>query len=136
MTPKRGTSYLRRVAARKVQQQGCSASLLLIVTMSAHGSNDAGHAIHLCSAAVVQMARLPQVVAEWGSRADVPLIRVNSVSPGVHQDPHDDAASQWPRGWESSDGRYHADRLSEAHEYTISPGFLMGDEELHTSLLF
>ncbi|KAG7041654.1 ankyrin repeat protein [Colletotrichum scovillei] len=87
-----GTLICAQAAAQEIQRQGSAGSIVLIASMSAHGSNKGVDTVAYNSSksAVVQMAR--SLAAEWGSRADIPLIRVNSISPGyirtrVNMDP-------------------------------------------------
>lgn len=95
--------------------------------MSAHISNKDVDTVAYNSykAAVAQMAR--SLATEWGSRVDIPLIRVNSVSLGYSQtrmsaesmrDP--DTKRLWTEGNMLS-------RLSEAHEYRVVVVFLLSD---------
>ncbi|UQC81289.1 short-chain dehydrogenase [Colletotrichum lupini] len=95
--------------------------------MSAHGSNKGVDTVAYNSSksAVVQMAR--SLAAEWGSRADIPLIRVNSISPGcirtrMAEGPlsNPDMEREWTNG-------NMLMRLSEAHEYRGPITFLLSD---------
>ncbi|OJD29612.1 short chain dehydrogenase reductase family [Diplodia corticola] len=77
-----GTFMCAQEAAREFQRKGVPGSMVLIASMSAHGSNKGVDtaAYNSSKSAVVQLAR--SLAAEWGSSKDYPLIRVNTVSPG------------------------------------------------------
>lgn len=98
-----GTFICAQEAAREFQRRGVPGSMVLIASMSAHGSNKVIYpmkggttilyfnllkrlqgvntpAYNSSKAAVVQLAR--SLAAEWGSNKDYPLIRVNTLSPG------------------------------------------------------
>jgi NAD(P)-dependent dehydrogenase (short-subunit alcohol dehydrogenase family) len=78
-----GTFICAREAARQIKNHDvASASVVLIASMSGHGANKGvdGTAYNASKAAVQQTAR--SLASEWGSNRDMPLIRVNSVSPG------------------------------------------------------
>lgn len=82
-----GTFLCAQAAARHIQDQHPSeqSSFVLIASMSAHISHKGVDTVAYNSskAAVAQMTH--SLAAEWGSRVDMPLIRVNSVSPGYIQ---------------------------------------------------
>ncbi|GME41187.1 short chain dehydrogenase reductase family [Neofusicoccum parvum] len=77
-----GTFMCAQEAAREFQRKNVPGSMVLIASMSAHGSNKGVDtaAYNSSKSAVVQLAR--SLAAEWGSNKDYPLIRVNTVSPG------------------------------------------------------
>lgn len=76
-------------------------------------------------AAVVQLAR--SLAAEWGSRSDIPLIRVNTISPGyIHSRMTVDTLSD-PKVEEQWTGDSMLFRLSEAHEYRGAIMYLLSD---------
>lgn len=78
-----GTFICAREAARQMKAQNVTAgSIVLIASMSGHGANKGcdSTAYNASKAAVQQTAR--SLANEWGSNKDMPLIRVNSVSPG------------------------------------------------------
>lgn len=122
-----GTFLCAQAAAQHIQTSAKAASIVLIASMSAHVSNLGVDTVAYNSSksAVAQMTR--SLAAEWGSRADIPLIRVNSVSPGYIQtrmsagsmsDP--DTKQLWTEG-------NMLCRLSEAHEYRGVVVFLLSD---------
>ncbi|KAK1724854.1 dehydrogenase with different specificitie [Colletotrichum acutatum] len=122
-----GTLICAQAAAQEIQRQGSAGSIVLITSMSAHGSNKGVDTVAYNSSksAVVQMAR--SLAAEWGSRADIPLIRVNSISPGsirtrMTEEPlsNPDIEREWTNG-------NMLMRLSEAHEYRGPITFLLSD---------
>ncbi|KAK1479143.1 short chain dehydrogenase [Colletotrichum tamarilloi] len=122
-----GTLVCAQAAAQEIQRQGSAGSIVLIASMSAHGSNKGVDTVAYNSSksAVVQMAR--SLAAEWGSRADIPLIRVNSISPGyirtrMTEEPlsNPDMEREWTNG-------NMLMRLSEAHEYRGPITFLLSD---------
>lgn len=78
-----GTFICAREAARRMKEQNVSsASIVMIASMSGHTANKGvdGTAYNASKAAVQQTAR--SFASEWGSNAAMPLIRVNSISPG------------------------------------------------------
>ncbi|OHW99390.1 short chain dehydrogenase [Colletotrichum incanum] len=79
-----------------------------LICAQAAGVDTVAHNSSKC--AVVQMAR--SLAAEWGSRADIPLIRVNSISP------------EQERKWVNGSMLL---RLSEAHEYRGPIIFVLSD---------
>lgn len=124
-----GTFLCAQAAARHIQHQSPAepGSFVLIASMSAHVSNKGVDTVAYNSskAAVAQMTR--SLAAEWGSRVDMPLIRVNSVSPGYIQtrmsaESMDDPDTK--RLW--TEGNMLC-RLSEAHEYRGVVVFLLSD---------
>ncbi|KZL78679.1 short chain dehydrogenase reductase family, partial [Colletotrichum tofieldiae] len=122
-----GTLICAQAAAREMQQQSFPGSIVLVASMSAHGSNKGVDTVvyNSSKSAVVQMAR--SLAAEWGSRADIPLIRVNSISPGyirtrMTAKPLSD--QEMEREWVNGSMLL---RLSEAHEYRGPIIFLLSD---------
>ncbi|GKT82383.1 short chain dehydrogenase reductase family [Colletotrichum tofieldiae] len=124
-----GTLICAQAAAREMQQQSFPGSIVLVASMSAHGSNKLKGVdtvvYNSSKSAVVQMAR--SLAAEWGSRADIPLIRVNSISPGyirtrMTAKPLSD--QEMEREWVNGSMLL---RLSEAHEYRGPIIFLLSD---------
>ncbi|KXH29114.1 Rieske domain-containing protein [Colletotrichum simmondsii] len=122
-----GTLICAQAAAQEIQRQGSAGSIVLVASMSAHGSNKGVDTVAYNSSksAVVQMAR--SLAVEWGSRADIPLIRVNSISPGyirtrMTEEPlnNPDMEREWTNG-------NMLMRLSEAHEYRGPITFLLSD---------
>ncbi|OHF04157.1 D-arabinitol 2-dehydrogenase [Colletotrichum orchidophilum] len=122
-----GTLICAQAAAREMQKQGSAGSIVLIASISAHGSNKGVDSVAYNSSksAVVQMAR--SLAAEWGSRADIPLIRVNSISPGYIRTRLTDKPLSNPemeREWVNGNMLM---RLSEAHEFRGPITFLLSD---------
>lgn len=76
------TYFCAQAAAKEFQRNGCSGSIVMVASMSAHVCNKGVEtaAYNSSKAAVVQLAR--SLAAEWGSLANCPLIRVNTISPG------------------------------------------------------
>ncbi|OAA63406.1 oxidoreductase, short chain dehydrogenase/reductase family [Niveomyces insectorum RCEF 264] len=77
-----GTFLTAQATAREVQKSGQSASFVLVASMSGYISNKGSNTAGYCAskAAVQQLGR--SLAAEWGSRVGMPLIRVNTLSPG------------------------------------------------------
>lgn len=91
--------------------------------MDAQGVDTAAY--NSSKAAVVQLTR--SLAAEWGSRPDIPLIRVNSISPGYIKTRMTVDSLSEPgmlRQWTEDNMLL---RLSEAHEYRGAIMFLLSD---------
>ncbi|PLB46302.1 oxidoreductase [Aspergillus steynii IBT 23096] len=122
-----GTFACAQAAAREIRKHGLPGSMVLIASMSAHGSNKGidTAAYNASKAAIVQLVR--SLAAEWGSRVDIPLIRVNSISPGYIRTRMTVDSLAEP-GMEE---RWTQDnmlmRLSEAHEYRGAILYLLSD---------
>ncbi|KAF9871066.1 D-arabinitol 2-dehydrogenase [Colletotrichum karsti] len=122
-----GSLICAQAASREFQQQGAPGSIVFIASMSGHISNKGldTAAYNSSKSAVVQMAR--SLAAEWGSRAGIPLIRVNTVSPGYIRTRMSEASLKDPeieKKWMEDNMLM---RLSEAHEYRGAIVFLLSD---------
>ncbi|ETS78615.1 hypothetical protein PFICI_10677 [Pestalotiopsis fici W106-1] len=122
-----GTYLVAQAVAREVIKTGVSASLVLVASMSGHVSNKgvdtAGY--NSSKAAVHQLAR--SLAAEWGSRIGIPLIRVNSLSPGYIRTAATAEALKKP-GMESQwVGDNMLYRLSTVDEFRAPILFMLGD---------
>lgn len=113
---------------RDQQQDNTSASVVLVASMSAHGSNRGVDtaAYNASKAGVVQLAR--SLAAEWGSRTAMPrVVRVNSISPGYIRTRMTAADLEDP----ACEERWAADnmlnRLSYADEYRGAAVFLLSN---------
>ncbi|KAJ5152023.1 oxidoreductase [Penicillium capsulatum] len=77
-----GTFLIAQAAAREMAKSNTTGSMVFVASMSGYVSNKgvdtAGY--NASKAAVQQLTR--SLAAEWGSRVGMPLIRVNSLSPG------------------------------------------------------
>jgi NAD(P)-dependent dehydrogenase (short-subunit alcohol dehydrogenase family) len=122
-----GTFLCAQAAAQHIQYQKEAASFVLIASMSAHVSNQGVDTVAYNSskAAVAQMTR--SLAAEWGGRADMPLIRVNSVSPGYIQTRMSAESMADPETKQLWTEGNMLCRLSEAHEYRGVVVFLLSD---------
>lgn len=145
-----GTFLVAQATAREVMKHNTTASMVLVASMSGYVSNKVC-CIHLrqyfcqnieakwrteiqgvdtagynsSKAAVHQLAR--SLAAEWGSRVSMPLIRVNSLSPGYIRTAATAEALQKP-GMESQwVGDNMLLRLSTVDEFRAPVLFLLGD---------
>ena len=139
-----GTFSVARTVAREMQMANVDGSIVLVASMSGHVSNKVRlrvngqvysssfflqgvdtTAYNSSKAAVHQMAR--SLAAEWGSRVGMPLIRVNSLSPGYIRTAATAEALQKP-GMESQwIGDNMLYRLSTVDEFRAPVLFLLGD---------
>lgn len=122
-----GTFLCAQAAAREIQKHGEPASIVLIASMSGHVYNKGVDttAYNSSKAAIVQMTR--SLAAEWGSREGIPLIRVNSISPGyINTRMSIDSMSE-PGMRELWTGGNMLSRISEAHEYRGAIMYLLSD---------
>ncbi|KAI0171225.1 oxidoreductase [Pestalotiopsis sp. NC0098] len=122
-----GTFLVAQATAREVVKHNTTASMVLVASMSGYVSNKgvdtAGY--NSSKAAVHQLAR--SLAAEWGSRVSMPLIRVNSLSPGYIRTAATAEALQKP-GMESQwVGDNMLLRLSTVDEFRAPVLFLLGD---------
>ncbi|RFU75022.1 d-arabinitol 2-dehydrogenase [Trichoderma arundinaceum] len=129
-----GTLYAAQAAAKVVRrqhQEGSSqggASFVFVASMSGYISNKATPtAIYSASkAGVHQLTR--SLAGEWGSSASsTPIIRVNSLSPGVIQTPMTQTVlnrQDWTSVWEQE---AMLKRISKPEEYRGAVVFLLGD---------
>ncbi|KAG9250478.1 oxidoreductase [Emericellopsis atlantica] len=122
-----GTFTAAQLVVKEVIKAGLSASMVFVASMSGYVSNKgvdtAGY--NASKAAVHQLAR--SLAAEWGSRVNVPLIRVNTLSPGYIRTEATAEALRKP-GMESQwVGDSMLYRLSNVDEYRAPILFLLGD---------
>ncbi|KAF4553272.1 Short chain dehydrogenase-like protein 19 [Elsinoe fawcettii] len=112
-----GTFLIAQAIARQMIKDDVSGSMVLVASMSGYVSNKgvdtAGY--NSSRAAVQQLAR--SLAAEWGSRINVPLIRVNSLSPGYIRTAATAEALQKPGMEEQWVGDNMLYRLSTADEF-------------------
>ncbi|KAJ5807970.1 hypothetical protein N7474_009239 [Penicillium riverlandense] len=118
-----GTFRIAQAVAREVLRVSVSASMVFVASMSGYGVDTAGY--NSSKAAVHQLAR--SLAAEWGSRVGMPLIRVNSLSPGYIRTAATAEALQKPgmeAQWTGDNMLY---RLSTVDEFRAPVIFLLGD---------
>ncbi|KAI1321398.1 oxidoreductase [Xylariaceae sp. FL0255] len=122
-----GTFLIAQAVAREVARADVSASMVFVASMSGHVSNKgvdtAGY--NSSKAAVHQLAR--SLAAEWGSRKGIPLIRVNSLSPGYIRTAATAEALTKLRMEEQWTGDNMLLRLSTVDEFRAPVLFLLGD---------
>ncbi|KAI1343299.1 oxidoreductase [Xylariaceae sp. FL0016] len=122
-----GTFIVAQTVAKEVRRADVTASMVFVASMSGHVSNKgvdtAGY--NASKAAVHQLAR--SLAAEWGSRVGMPLIRVNSLSPGYIRTAATAEALRKP-GMESQwTGDNMLLRLSTVDEFRRPVLYLLGD---------
>ncbi|KAK9770837.1 putative D-arabinitol 2-dehydrogenase [Seiridium cardinale] len=126
-----GTFLVAQAVAREVLKSGATASMVLVASMSGYiltsvatqGVDTAGY--NSSKAAVHQLAR--SLAAEWGSRVGMPLVRVNTLSPGYIRTAATAESLQKPgmeTQWVGDNMLY---RLSTADEFRAPVLFLLGD---------
>ncbi|KAE8349944.1 hypothetical protein BDV28DRAFT_163277 [Aspergillus coremiiformis] len=122
-----GAFLAAQAAAREMRKSDVSGSIVLVASMSGYVSNKgvdtAGY--NASKAAVQQLAR--SLAAEWGSRKGMPLIRVNSLSPGYIRTAATAEALQRPgieAQWVGDNMLY---RLSTPDEFRAPVLFMLGD---------
>ncbi|KAI6084256.1 oxidoreductase [Hypoxylon rubiginosum] len=123
----KGTFTVAQAVAKEVLEANVTASMVFVASMSGYVSNKgvdtAGY--NSSKAAVHQLAR--SLAAEWGSRVGMPLIRVNSLSPGYIRTTATAEALQKP-GMESQwVGDNMLYRLSTVDEFRAPVLYLLGD---------
>lgn len=123
-----GTFTVAQAVANEVMRSGQpSASMLFVASMSGYVSNRGVDtaAYNSSKAAVHQLAR--SLSAEWGSRKGMPLIRVNTLSPGYIRTAATAESLSKP-GMESQwQGDNMLFRLSTADEFRGPVLFALGD---------
>ncbi|RAK95507.1 short-chain dehydrogenase [Aspergillus ibericus CBS 121593] len=122
-----GTFLIAQATAREVMRTNTTGSIVFVASMSGYVSNKgvdtAGY--NASKAAVHQLTR--SLAAEWGSRVGMPLIRVNSLSPGYIRTAATAEALQKP-GMESQwVGDNMLFRLSTVDEFRAPVLFMLGD---------
>lgn len=122
-----GTFTVAQAVAKELKKTEMTGSLVLIASMSGYVSNKGVDtaAYNSSKAAVHQLAR--SLAAEWGSRIGMPLVRVNSLSPGYIRTAATAEALAKP-GMESQwTGDNMLYRLSTVDEFRAPILFLLGD---------
>ncbi|PYI03704.1 oxidoreductase [Aspergillus sclerotiicarbonarius CBS 121057] len=122
-----GTFLIAQATAREMMKTNTTGSMVFVASMSGYVSNKgvdtAGY--NASKAGVHQLTR--SLAAEWGSRVGMPLIRVNSLSPGYIRTAATAEALQKP-GMESQwVGDNMLFRLSTADEFRAPVLFMLGD---------
>ncbi|KAJ5246847.1 short-chain dehydrogenase [Penicillium chermesinum] len=122
-----GTFLVARAFARELIRANNSGSVVLVASMSGYvtnkGVDTAGY--NASKAGIHQLTR--SLAAEWGSRVGIPLIRVNSLSPGYIRTAATAGALQKPgieNQWIGDNMLY---RLSTPDEYRAPVLFMLGD---------
>lgn len=140
-----GTFSIAQATAKEFIRTNTSGSMVLVASMSGHGSNrvrqyeiisdtarltfttkgvdTAGY--NASKAAVHQLTR--SLAAEWGSRVGIPLIRVNSLSPGYIRTAATEEALQKPGIEAQWEGDNMLLRLSSVDEFRAPVLFMLGD---------
>ncbi|KAJ5218501.1 short-chain dehydrogenase [Penicillium cinerascens] len=122
-----GTFLIAQATARELSKANTTGSMVFVASMSGYVSNKgvdtAGY--NASKAAVHQLTR--SLAAEWGSRVGMPLIRVNSLSPGYIRTAATAEALQKP-GMESQwVGDNMLFRLSTVDEFRGPVLLMLGD---------
>ncbi|KAJ5640571.1 short-chain dehydrogenase [Penicillium herquei] len=122
-----GTFLIAQTTANELLKANTTGSMVLVASMSGYVSNKgvdtAGY--NASKAAVHQLTR--SLAAEWGSRVGMPLIRVNSLSPGYIRTAATAEALQKP-GMESQwVGDNMLYRLSTVDEFRAPVLYMLGD---------
>lgn len=118
---------MAQATARELLKTGNSGSMVFVASMSGYVSNKGVDtaAYNSSKAAVHQLTR--SLAAEWGSRTGMPLVRVNSLSPGYIRTAATAEALDKP-GMESQwVGDNMLYRLSTVDEFRAPVMFLLGD---------
>ncbi|KAJ5151420.1 short-chain dehydrogenase [Penicillium canariense] len=122
-----GTFAIAQATAREFVRTNTSGSMVLVASMSGYGANrgvdTAGY--NSSKAAVHQLTR--SLAAEWGSRVGIPLIRVNSLSPGYIRTAATAEALQKPGMENQWTGDNMLFRLSTVDEYRGPVLYMLGD---------
>ncbi|KAL2818720.1 hypothetical protein BDW59DRAFT_151908 [Aspergillus cavernicola] len=122
-----GTFLIAQATANEMARTNSSGSMVLVASMSGYVSNKGVDtaAYNSSKAAVHQLAR--SLAAEWGSRKGMPLIRVNTLSPGYIRTAATTEALQKP-GMESQwVGDNMLFRLSLVDEFRAPVLYMLGD---------
>lgn len=124
-----GTFLVAQATARAVQKapSQASASFVLVASMSGYVSNKGTNTAAYCAskAAVHQLGR--SLAAEWGSRPGIPLIRVNTLSPGYIRTVATAAALARPGLEAQWTGDNMLFRLSTADEFRAPVVYMLSD---------
>ncbi|KAL3957006.1 hypothetical protein ACCO45_007584 [Purpureocillium lilacinum] len=122
-----GTFAVAQAVAIEMQRANVNGSMVLVASMSGTVVNKGVDtaAYNTSKSGVLQLAR--SLAAEWGSRKGMPLIRVNSLSPGYIRTPATTESLSKP-GMESQwTGDNMLYRLSLVDEYRGPVLFLLSD---------
>lgn len=125
-----GTFTVAQAFAKAVtaaEPSGPGASIVLTASISGHvsqkGTDNSGYCA--AKAGVLQLAR--SLAAEWGNRKGVPLIRVNTVSPGYVHTEALEVALVRPGFRDAVEGDAMMGRLGKPHEFRAPVIFMLGD---------
>ncbi|PYI06057.1 short-chain dehydrogenase, partial [Aspergillus sclerotiicarbonarius CBS 121057] len=122
-----GTFLIAQAVARELTKANTTGSIVLVARMSGYVSNKgvdtAGY--NASKAAVHQLTR--SLAAEWGSRVGIPLIRVNSLSPGYIRTAATAEALQKPGMEAQWTGDNMLFRLSTVDEFRAPVLYMLGD---------
>lgn len=122
-----GTFLVAQATANELLKTNNSGSMVLVASMSGYVSNKgvdtAGY--NASKAAVHQLTR--SLAAEWGSRVGMPLIRVNSLSPGYIRTAATAEALQKPGMEDQWVGDNMLYRLSTVDEFRAPVLYMLGD---------
>ncbi|KAF0324336.1 short chain dehydrogenase reductase family [Colletotrichum asianum] len=122
-----GTFAVAQAVALEMRKANVDGSMVLTASMSGSVANKGVDtaAYNSSKSAVLQLGR--SLAAEWGSRKGMPLIRVNTLSPGYIQNPATEEALRKPgmkAQWTGDNMLY---RLSLVDEFRGPILFLLGD---------
>ncbi|KAH0438177.1 short chain dehydrogenase reductase family [Colletotrichum camelliae] len=122
-----GTFAIAQAVALEMKKANVDGSMVLTASMSGSVANKGVDtaAYNSSKSAVLQLGR--SLAAEWGSRKGMPLIRVNTLSPGYIQTPATEEALRKPgmkAQWTGDNMLY---RLSLVDEFRGPILFLLGD---------
>ena len=122
-----GTFLAAQAVAREMRKANVSGSVVLVASMSGTNVNKGVDtaAYNTSKSGVLQLAR--SLAAEWGSRAGMPLIRVNTLSPGYIRTAATVDTLKIPGIEEQWCGDNMLNRLSTVDEFRAPVLFLLGD---------
>lgn len=122
-----GTFAVAQAVALEMRKADVSGSIVLVASMSGTVVNKGVDtaAYNTSKSAILQLTR--SLAAEWGSRKGMPLIRVNSLSPGYIRTVATEEALAKPGMEEQWTGDSMLYRLSTVDEYRGPVLFLLGD---------
>lgn len=122
-----GTFAVAQAVALEMRKAAVSGSVVLVASMSGTVANKGVDtaAYNTSKSAILQLTR--SLAAEWGSRKGMPLIRVNSLSPGYIRTVATEEALAKPGMEDQWTGDSMLFRLSEVDEYRGPVMFLLGD---------
>ncbi|KAL2838634.1 hypothetical protein BJY01DRAFT_257982 [Aspergillus pseudoustus] len=122
-----GTFLAAQAVAREMRKANVSGSMVLVASMSGTVVNKGVDtaAYNSSKSALLQLAR--SLAAEWGSRANMPLIRVNTLSPGYIRTAATVDTLKIPGIEAQWCGDSMLNRLSTVDEFRAPVLFLLGD---------